>query len=391
VRTPAIPRILLCSPTPIKATLGASKVYIEAAEGFRRLGWEVSLAGPDEVAGGKSVDLLFEQPHYLRSYLRKHADAFDVVEYEHHALPFPRGDFSSCPLFVARSVLTAHAQLEADIPAGPTLRSRVRKLLFGSSGSRWLKRIVPQADRTLEAADLINVSNASDVRTLARHGHRPDKIVVFPFGLFPERSAAFRPTAEVIAAPAKIAFLGSFDPRKGMVDLPRIATRVIGKLPGVVFKLIGTAGMISTAEGVLTCFSRNVRPNVQVIPRFEPDELPELLADCTAAVFPSRVEGFPFGVLEMLAAGLPVMAYDVPGPPMMLPPEFLVPRGDAVALADKLLKLLADRNRLIDVRRWARRRSLDFGWDETIGQTARSYRQRLAARHSPAQPAPSPV
>src|SRR5262245_29460807 len=100
MRTPSIPRILFCSPTPIRGTLGASKVYIEAAEGFRRLGWAVTLVGPEEVAGRKSVDLLFEQPQYLRSYLRQRASAFDVIEYEHHALPFPRGDFPSAPLFV---------------------------------------------------------------------------------------------------------------------------------------------------------------------------------------------------------------------------------------------------------------------------------------------------
>ena len=38
----------------------------------------------------------------------------------------------------------------------------------------------------------------------------------------------------------------------------------------------------------------------------------------SAGAFPSHCEGFPFGVLEMLAAGLPVVAYRAPGAPMMI-------------------------------------------------------------------------
>src|SRR5262245_28659711 len=100
-------RILLCCPTPVTARLGASKVYIEAAEGFRRLGWEATVVGPEEIGEGPAGDL-FTQPFRLRGYLRRRASDFDVIEYEHHQLPFSRADFPSRPLFVARSVLLAH-------------------------------------------------------------------------------------------------------------------------------------------------------------------------------------------------------------------------------------------------------------------------------------------
>lgn len=384
-------RILFCCPTPLRPTLGASKVYIEVAAGFRRLGWDVSLLGPDEVAGGRSVDPHFEQPDYLRSYLRKHAGEYAVIEYEHYALPFPRADFPTATLFVARSVLTVHAHLEADIPAYPTWRSRLRHLIWGPGGRRWPKRMVPQADRTLGTADLINVSNTYDAITLSRHGHAADKIVVFPYGLFEERSDAFRPAPDAIPDPPVIAFVGSFDPRKGMVDLPRVATAVMREFPRAIFRLIGTAGLVATAERVLSFFPRGVRPHIQVTPRFEPRELPELLSGCTLGVFPSRLESFGFGVLEMLAAGLPVIAYDVPGPPMMLPQEYLVRRGDASAMAEKIVTLLGDGQRLTDARRWARRRSQDFRWEDIVRRTAETYQQRLDLRRGAAEPVARPA
>ena len=53
-------------------------------------------------------------------------------------------------------------------------------------------------------------------------------------------------------------------------------------------------------------------------PTFEEADLPSLLADCAVALFPSYVEGFGLAVLEQLAAGLPTIAYDVPGPRQIL-------------------------------------------------------------------------
>ena len=53
-------------------------------------------------------------------------------------------------------------------------------------------------------------------------------------------------------------------------------------------------------------------------PAFAVRDLPSLIADCVMGIFPSHVEGFGLALLEQLAAGLPTVAYNVPGPRQIL-------------------------------------------------------------------------
>ncbi len=144
-------------------------------------------------------------------------------------------------------------------------------------------------------------------------------------------------------------------------------------VPEARFRLVGTAGMFRTEAEVLAHFPRALREKLEVIPRFRPDELPTLLASCSVGVFPSYMEGMPFGVLEMLAASVPVIAYDAPGPPMMLPAEWLVPRGDFAAMSGKAAAILRYDAQLIAARVQAKKRSQQFRWEEAARMTADAY------------------
>jgi glycosyltransferase involved in cell wall biosynthesis len=119
-----------------------------------------------------------------------------------------------------------------------------------------------------------------------------------------------------------------------------------------------------------------------VVPSFDSDDLPGLLARATVGAFPSYIEGFGLGVLEQLAAGLPTVAYDVPGPRAILrdlDDTLLTPAGDADALAARVVAVLrmpaqdyaalAARGRV-----QARRHS----WNTLAERTLAVYVQRLA-------------
>ena len=74
-------------------------------------------------------------------------------------------------------------------------------------------------------------------------------------------------------------------------------------------------------------------------------DIADLLNAADLGVFSSRSEGLPNGVLECMAAGLPMVATDLPGIRECLGEEqhpFLVPEGDSTAFAEKMTQLSGD-------------------------------------------------
>jgi glycosyltransferase involved in cell wall biosynthesis len=238
-----------------------------------------------------------------------------------------------------------------------------------------LKKSIHMCHKTLQEADLINVANVDDKVELERRGFKSEKIIVIPYGLTAERRKEFLEVTPEPPSSPRIAFVGTFDLRKGGGEFPEIVSNVVERFPQARFRLLGAR--YRTKEQVLRYFPRRLRPYLEVITEYQPHELPNYLKDCSLGIFPSYIEGFGFGVLEMLAASLPVIGYDAPGTTMILPPHFLVSRGDAVAMSRKIIDLLIDKAKLVAARSWAKQRSFDFSWEVSAQQTLEGYTRHL--------------
>ena len=374
--------ILFYTPFAPSKETGACKVVLELAEEMEVLGWDCTVIGPPEVAAALSLSQQSLLPNErLRHYLLNHAADYDVVDYEHPHLPFPRSDFSIHPLFVARSVMLLHHLEQYPVPIGRSLKSKIGHLVKGRARKQHLHRSTAECFYTIQQADLVNLCNDDEEATLVNLGIPVEKTVVLPFGISRTRRPLFDAIPSAPPASPVVAFVGSFDYRKGANDFPAIVDYVSKQVPNVRFRLLGTSGMFPTEQAVLAHFPARLRRYVEIIPEFPSGDLPALLAPCSVGLFPSRVEGFPFGVLEMLAASLPVIAYDVPGPRMTLPPDHLVAPGDASGISRKIITLLHDTERLTEARLWAKRRSQRYQWKDIAETTSKIYSAHIEQRH----------
>jgi glycosyltransferase involved in cell wall biosynthesis len=89
------------------------------------------------------------------------------------------------------------------------------------------------------------------------------------------------------------------------------------------------------------------------------EDVPDLLAGMDVLVFSSTREGLSIAMLEAMAAGVPVVATRVGGNPELIDSGvsgFLVPSGDAPALAAHITDLLLDQSLAQRIRVAARRR-----------------------------------
>lgn len=380
-------RLLFLSLYTATGPFGYSRVVRGVTHGLRRLGHDVRLLGADDLVPVPNA--WTNARRYLieahRRYIQEHAREFDVVDYDHEMLPYPRGEFDPNVLMVARSALLAQHEERIKIPTRLTLRSVASKIVRGPAAAAARRERIRVADATVRNADLVNVSNQHDRVLLEERGLAPERIVVLPYAVAPEIRASFVPRIDPPRSP-EIVFLGTFDYRKGGTHMPALLRRVAREIPAVRLRILGSKGLFATRESVLSFFPSDLRGRVEVVPTFDPVLLPALLADASLGVFPSYWEGFPFAVLEQMSAGIPVIAFDAPGAPMIVPKHLLVPPGDARRMSDLAIDLLRDRERL----RMERQRAADiaktFEWEDIAKRTLVAYEGAIArfGRHKPA-------
>lgn len=393
--TPQPPlRILIIVNLPWDPRLGASRVWMELAEQWRARGHIVekfSLSDAFSPQDGWRGNFALRQLLFVRKaavYVRQHGSRFDVIDALIGTLPFSKGDLQFDGIIVARSVglYLLYERFEQSVaerwPRPPSQGKLLGRLLYGFTR----RRLLQDSGRAVRTADLVNVPNEEEAQCLHDVLGSQKEIIVVPYGLTTARHATLRKAAlppEVRLAEKRICFIGMWSARKGAYDWGRIIAAVQRHVPDARFRFLGT----TVAPEVVRADLRLTAPaDIELISHYEPDELPGLVADCTAGAFPSYVEGFGLAVLEQLAAALPTVAYDAAGPRSIVGDrlrEMLVPAGDIEGFALAVTRVLQmDAATYAALAEQSSTRAAEFSWDAVAEETIDAYRAAQTASES---------
>lgn len=293
-------RILLVSqmyPGPADPDLGVFVKDLETALASR--GHTIERAVLDRRAGGKRRHLELARDA-VAGALRFRPD----VVYAHFLAPAGLSAVLASLASGAPLVVTAHGQDVRNVGTIPGARLAVRAVCA-------------------RARAVIAVSGWLRAELEARVPEARGKTEVIDCGVDTDR---FRPTLAPALGP-RPAFLcvGSLTERKNVARLAEAFAR------------LGVGSLTFAGDGPLRAALEG-RPGVRLLGRVAHDEIPGLLAGCDVLCQPSLEEPFGQATLEALAAGRPVVATRVGGPPEFVPPDagILVDPTDTAALAAAL-------------------------------------------------------
>jgi glycosyltransferase involved in cell wall biosynthesis len=231
-------------------------------------------------------------------------------------------------------------------------------------------RYRPARGRLARADRLIVPSEATarDVRRLA--GVPQERVTVIPEGVDPRfrRVPGASGRRWGIERPFLV-FLGALDARKDPGGL--LAAWQAARSAGADCDLVLAGPASRQAPGSMEGARR--------LGYLPVEELAELLSAAACLLFPSRYEGFGLPVLEAMACGCPVAAYDNSSLPEVADgAATLVADGDAAALGRAAAAYVLDSRLAEQSRSKGERWAVRFTWERAAGRTLEVYEQLLA-------------
>jgi glycosyltransferase involved in cell wall biosynthesis len=192
-----------------------------------------------------------------------------------------------------------------------------------------------------------------------------------------ERNAARKALGLPLDAPV-VGTIGGITSKKGHGVWLDAAERMLAKAPGATVVWVGLPIEGAAVERRIEAAGLGGR----VILAGYRENAAEFLRAFDVFCLPSLHEGLPLSVLEALAAGVPVVATSAGGIPEALARGggVLVPPGDADALANALLELIADPSRRRRLSAEGSAAANTFDVRETVRRTEALYLATLGAR-----------
>jgi len=378
-------RVLMVMHMVASRDLGGARVQLELADELRGMECEVRVLARDEILGDARGGRLGVSPDAFAAAavrrVREIAHEYDVIDAHQGNLPVSKRRLRFDGLVVTRSVGLVPFYIDFAREARRRWPKEAGGHVLARPLRRWRsRRALKVSKRSLRLSDLVIVPNADERTYLAEHLGLGDRTIVIGLGIEHRRLQRLIAASRERDPPGRvIAFIGTWDARKGAHDWPAIIARVRALVPDASFTFLGTHVPAAELARTLAVSGRTLK----VVPSYTSDELAGLLADVRVGALPSYIEGFGIGVLEKMAAAIPSVCYDVPGPRETMgrvDRRLLVPLGDTQAFAERLVELLElDEASYELLGKRCQEVAARFSWHVLARTTLEAYRDRLRA------------
>lgn len=185
---------------------------------------------------------------------------------------------------------------------------------------------------------------------------------------------AFQPLAREPSKTIKIITSARLIPRKG-IDVLIKACQQLSKNEIQYELLIAGEGPEEEPLKRL-CHKLRVSPYVKFLGRIERNAMQKLLPQCDIFVLPSYAEGMSNAALEALACGLPLILTNTGGTAELIKKNgYIIPAGDDLVLADKLMELCEDSALRLQMGIESRKHAMLFSWQNIAKQYDDLYHQ----------------
>jgi len=222
-------------------------------------------------------------------------------------------------------------------------------------------------------------SDANVTRDKAVHyGMNPDHTVVFPWGVDLQHFAPATDHRSLITDHFTLFCNRSWEPRYGVDVLAKAFVKVARQNPDVELLLLNGGSQGQVIREILQ--RGGALERVSMPGQVSQRDLPRFYRMADLYISPSHVDGSSVSLMEALACGIPCLVSDILANKEWVTENengWLFPDGNADALAAKILTVIAQREKLAEVGRAARRsaeRRAD--WKKNFGTLMEVY-QRL--------------
>ncbi|PIU78235.1 MAG: hypothetical protein COZ28_01385 [Candidatus Moranbacteria bacterium CG_4_10_14_3_um_filter_44_15] len=191
-------------------------------------------------------------------------------------------------------------------PETKSFISKLHNFLYSSFFYSWL----------LRGAKRVHVSNSFTENLVNKNFKIKSQLIYYPFSTEKIRQSAQNNKTEINFDSGKknIIFAGRLSEQKGFDTLVNIIER-ISKSHGLTEKI--SLNVFGSGDAECEAKIKNLAnkfPFVRYFGHVENKFIPNILVQNNLMIAPSKWETLPYSILEAQALGLPVIAFDIPGP-----------------------------------------------------------------------------